>query len=509
MLPVNPIEQMDVYASNSQYIQGPSPAQQAQGTIPLDTLPADWWNWLWKSITERINQASEGMESIYDEVMSVLTAASIEPSQLQSDQLLNAIKALARVTGTSAVAGAVKSSADSGKVSIDENGIMTVNGLGTPTSLNTMVKNIVGAINEILADYEQHKTTTDSLLQGLGNGKAPTNHASEETTYGAGTASTYGHVKLSDSYDTETPKSANESVGASQKALALAYEALKGMIASSGGLPTHLGSDPVLNATAGQSGTFEVTESTAGLYYLAMKGGNGGNGGRNGGIGGNGQLTFKVIFLFAGTYNYIVATNGSAGGGGGRNEGIGGAAGSGYPLRGGSGGNARLLSVKSYSSSSIHTLTRDVPGVGGGGVPPAYVYTNPIMVAGANTIGIEPIPIPTPAPGLGGSGGTYAQNYVEGTGSGTISSGGGGGAYGSPGGAGISRYRTGGGGGGGGGNTAFYKEDAVPHLLELALGGGGGGGGQWNPSTEPKNASDGGSWGTDTSAPYLKLWKLV
>lgn len=227
MLPSNPIEIMDVYASKSQYINGPSPEQQAAGTVPLDTLPADWWNWLWKQITERINQASVGMESIYDEVMSVLTAASIEPSQLQSDQLLNAIKALARVTGTAAVAGAVKSSADGGKVSIDENGIMTVNGLGVPSSLNTTAKNVVNAINEILLNYTNNKATTDASIEGLQNGKAPTNHASEDTTYGAGTASTYGHVKLSDSYDTETPKSANESVGASQKALYEAYAALK------------------------------------------------------------------------------------------------------------------------------------------------------------------------------------------------------------------------------------------------------------------------------------------
>ena len=227
MLPSNPIETMDVYASNSQYINGPSPEQQAAGTVPLDTLPADWWNWLWRQITERINQASEGMEAIYDEVMSVLTAASIEPSQLQSDQLLNAIKALASVTGTAAIAGAVKSSTDSGKVSIDENGIMTVNNLGIPSSLNTTVKNIVGAINEILLNYTNNKATTDASIEELQNGKAPTNHASEETTYGAGTASTYGHVKLSDSYNTETPKSANESVGASQKALHEAYAELK------------------------------------------------------------------------------------------------------------------------------------------------------------------------------------------------------------------------------------------------------------------------------------------
>ena len=236
MLPSNPIETMDVYASNSQYINGPSPEQQAAGTVPLDTLPADWWNWLWKQITERINQASAGMEDIYDEVMSVLTAASIEPSQLQSDQLLNAIKALARVTGTASIAGAVKSSTDSGKVSIDENGIMTVNNLGIPTLLNTTAKNVVDAINEILINYTNNKTTTDAAITGLQNSKAPTNHASEDTTYGKGTDSTYGHVKVSDTYN-EEKGAAIDGLVASQKALYEAYAELK---ASSLVIPTGL-----------------------------------------------------------------------------------------------------------------------------------------------------------------------------------------------------------------------------------------------------------------------------
>lgn len=227
MLPVNPIEQMDVYASNSQYIQGPSPAQQAQGTVPLDTLPADWWNWLWKSITERINEASAGMESLYEEVISVLTAASIEPSQLQSDQLLNAIKALARVTGTAAIAGAVKSSTDSGKVSIDENGIMTVNSLGIPTSLNTTAKNVVNAINEILSEYTSNKTTTDAAITGLQNSKAPNNHASEETTYGKGTSSTYGHVKLYDGVDSDS--GSNSGVAATPAAVKALNTSLQGV----------------------------------------------------------------------------------------------------------------------------------------------------------------------------------------------------------------------------------------------------------------------------------------
>lgn len=198
MLPSNPIETMNVYASQSQYIKGPDKAAQVAGTVPLDTLPADWWNWLWKQITTRINEASSGMGSVYNEILSVLEEASVTPSETSTTDLVNAIKAIAHTIGSSTTAGAVKSSATSGYVAIDADGYMTPNGMGVPTSLNTSSKQIVGAINEVLASFNSYKTTSDSAITGLTNSKAPNNHASTETTYGVGSSTNYGHVKLSD-----------------------------------------------------------------------------------------------------------------------------------------------------------------------------------------------------------------------------------------------------------------------------------------------------------------------
>lgn len=411
MLPSNPIETMDVYASNSQYVAGPTREQQANGTIPLDTLPADWWNWLWKQITERINQASSGMEAIYDEVMSVLDAANIEPSQLQSDQLLNAIKALARVTGTAAIAGAVKSSSDSGKISIDTNGIMSVNGLGIPTSLNTTVKNIVGAINEILADYEQHKTTTDSLLQGLENNKAPNNHASEDITYGKGTGSTYGHVKLYDGVDKESGQ--NEGVAATPTAVKSAYDTLYAMLMGSDHFPTRKDDNPILNASAGQSGTLEIAQ--AGFYLIQMRGGHGGNGGLGGlgsntavlgyplgGLGGGGEFRQKIVFLLPGTYNYIVGGTGGVGTNGGgsylvANTGGGGGGG------GGAGGNSAF-----YNDDGLILAALGGAGGGGGGGNGCYNSgTNPGGGAGGSG---------ATSPSSSGAAGATAPNGVGGAG---------------------------------------------------------------------------------------------
>ena len=51
---------------------------------------------------------------------------------------------------------------------------------------------------------------------------APTSHASTATTYGVGNASNYGHVKLSDTYDSNVGAAAN-AIGASQTALHTVY----------------------------------------------------------------------------------------------------------------------------------------------------------------------------------------------------------------------------------------------------------------------------------------------
>lgn len=59
----------------------------------------------------------------------------------------------------------------------------------------------------------------------LNESKAPKNHASNETTYGIGNKTNYGHVKLSDDY-TSSSGAAMEGVGASSKAVNDAYNEL-------------------------------------------------------------------------------------------------------------------------------------------------------------------------------------------------------------------------------------------------------------------------------------------
>ncbi len=88
--------------------------------------------------------------------------------------------------------------------------------------LSNTYSSSVGAAADSLAASQ---SAVYNAYNTLNSGKAATSHASSSTTYGAGTASNYGHVKLSNTY-TSSVGAASDSLGASQTALYNAYAAL-------------------------------------------------------------------------------------------------------------------------------------------------------------------------------------------------------------------------------------------------------------------------------------------
>lgn len=176
-------EAMPTYASQSSYLTPIPSANIERGVIPLDSLPADWWNWLWNNITLNEARIVQFINSVFSEINSVLSAAGVTPSTASTTDLKTAIQKLATTVATSAVPGSVLSSTLSGKLRVIADGTASINGLGTPDQLETTSKEVVSAINEVLT---------------LAQGKAPTSHASSATTYGVGTTQQYGHVKVTE-----------------------------------------------------------------------------------------------------------------------------------------------------------------------------------------------------------------------------------------------------------------------------------------------------------------------
>lgn len=214
MIPQNDMCAVVNYGSSASYCDLPAPEQIATGVIPLDSLPAAWWNAMWNATNGAVNQARCELGVLINEINSVLQQAGICPNPTCTDQLYQSINKLRQILGNATTAGAVKSSSNPSEVAIDANGIMTINCLGNAASLTTAARTVVGAVNELKSTYDCCFTDTATALSG----KAPTSHASSATTYGVGTATEYGHLKISDTYATLVGDAA-AGVAASQKAV--------------------------------------------------------------------------------------------------------------------------------------------------------------------------------------------------------------------------------------------------------------------------------------------------
>lgn len=184
-----------VYGANAtSYRTPPTDQQRENGVIPLDSLPADWWNWLWYNTTSNLGEAQMDFNSLYSEIISVLTAAGISPSESSTEELRDAIISLARTIADTTYPGAVKSGTAAGQLNVNgTTGIGTINCLGNPTSLETTSATIVGAINEVNTALE---TLTNTTIPGLANTYAPLDHSSTNTTYGIATETKFGHIRV-------------------------------------------------------------------------------------------------------------------------------------------------------------------------------------------------------------------------------------------------------------------------------------------------------------------------
>ena len=97
--------------------------------------------------------------------------------------------------------------------------------------IGTGIKNNSGTISV------SYGTAAGTACQGndsrLSDSRTPKSHAASSTTYGGATESNYGHVKLSDTYNSKVSSgAAANSVGASQNALYNAYNTLNNKVSA-------------------------------------------------------------------------------------------------------------------------------------------------------------------------------------------------------------------------------------------------------------------------------------
>lgn len=83
------------YASNPinpQYIAEPDAVDYNRGAEPLQTLPAQWWNWFLNRFTNRFNKVNIYVKNIFNELTQLLSLVSETPSGTESTPTVGQMK---------------------------------------------------------------------------------------------------------------------------------------------------------------------------------------------------------------------------------------------------------------------------------------------------------------------------------------------------------------------------------------------------------------------------------
>ena len=74
-------------ATRPEFVDMPTTLQQQEGVAPMDTLPAQWWNAMWKLATKDINAFRDYVGDAFTEINNLLTKFGITIDDADSEQL--------------------------------------------------------------------------------------------------------------------------------------------------------------------------------------------------------------------------------------------------------------------------------------------------------------------------------------------------------------------------------------------------------------------------------------
>ena len=64
---------------NPLYVEEPDDVNYKRGAEPLQTLPVQWWNWLWNKITAKLNNLNIYVKNIFNELAGLLSLVNVTP----------------------------------------------------------------------------------------------------------------------------------------------------------------------------------------------------------------------------------------------------------------------------------------------------------------------------------------------------------------------------------------------------------------------------------------------
>ena len=83
------------YASNPLnplYIEEPDATNYNRGVEPLQTLPAQWWNWFGKQFTNRFNKLNVYVKNIFNELAQFMTLVNMTPDGTEGSPTIGQLK---------------------------------------------------------------------------------------------------------------------------------------------------------------------------------------------------------------------------------------------------------------------------------------------------------------------------------------------------------------------------------------------------------------------------------
>ena len=84
-----------VYGVDATYKNAIPALEFASGVIPQDTLPAEWWNWLWYQTTAEQLHTVADLTGLFTEINNLFVQAGITPSAEDLTQIKQAVLKLA------------------------------------------------------------------------------------------------------------------------------------------------------------------------------------------------------------------------------------------------------------------------------------------------------------------------------------------------------------------------------------------------------------------------------
>ena len=77
---------------NPLYVEEPDSVNYKRGAEPLQTLPVQWWNWLWNKITAKLNNLNIYVKNIFNELAGLLSLVNVTPDATKEEVTTEQLK---------------------------------------------------------------------------------------------------------------------------------------------------------------------------------------------------------------------------------------------------------------------------------------------------------------------------------------------------------------------------------------------------------------------------------